>query len=141
MCLDHSPDTESICLYYYELPNYPFFYWLLEQDQTTTTTTTTTIFSSNSPLLLCKLYVSSSVYCISSLQSLMPTAAWWVVRSTAPSWLKTTPSCGPCCSLCATTTELISTAPMQDDPGRIPSCCWMGESASKTLIVQDSCPC
>ena len=30
VCLDQSPDTESICLYYCELANYLFFYWLLD---------------------------------------------------------------------------------------------------------------
>lgn len=84
----------------------------------------------------CCLYklLSSSVYCVFSFQSPMHTAAWWVVRSTAPSWLRTTPNYVPCCSLCASTTELTSLAPTQDDPGRTPFCCWMGESPSKTGI-------
>lgn len=29
MCLGHSPDIESICLYYCQLLNYPLFYWPL----------------------------------------------------------------------------------------------------------------
>ncbi|MEQ2204502.1 hypothetical protein XENOCAPTIV_014121, partial [Xenoophorus captivus] len=69
---------------------------------------------------------TGSLCCISSYQSLMPIEAWWVVQSTAPSWLRTMPSCGPSCSLYAITTELTFMAQTPDDPGRMQSSCWMG---------------
>lgn len=106
-----------------------FGYSQRSQDQTTTT------WCGHLPsaTIYC-LYFSCWVHCASFSQSPMPTAAWWVVQSTALSWLKTTPNCGLCCSLCATITEVTSTAPTPDDPARTPSYCSMGKSARTTFV-------
>lgn len=85
------------------------------------------------------------LYRMSSCQSRTPTAAWRAVQSTAHSWLKTTPNYETCCSPCGITIELTSSAPTQGDPGRMPSCCWTGESPVKhwfakiPLLVRMSC--
>lgn len=139
MCFGYSLEAMSICLYYCELANYPFFLLAVGYSKSRIRLQQQHHSLSSSQCCLYKL-LSSSVYCVFSFQSPMRTAAWWVVRSTAPSWLRTTPNYVPCCSLCASTTELTSLAPTQDDPRRTPFCCWMGESPSKTGIGQDYTP-